>query len=238
VGVARLSNRRRTWGQTCLTRTTARRFGRGSCDGRTAEQEGSDLQAGNVQLGQSHPAVAALERLLVATSASGTDWACAIEARCRALLSQGEAAETLYREAIERFAATPLRFDIARAQLLYGEWLRRDRRPKDARDQLRAAYGLFAELGLEGFTERAGVELRAAGEQPPTRTVETRTHLTPQEAQISQLVALGATNPEIAEQLFISPSTVEYHLNKVFKKLGVKSRIQLARHILEPKSPP
>jgi DNA-binding NarL/FixJ family response regulator len=190
------------------------------------------------RIGKEDPAVAAMERLVLATSASGTDWACAIEARCRALLSQGEAAETLYRQAIERLAITPLRFDLARTQLLYGEWLRRQRRPKDGRDQLRAAHSLFAELGIDGFADRAAVELRAAGEQPPKRTVETRTVLTPQEEHISQLVALGASNPEIAEQLFISPSTVEYHLNKVFKKLGVKSRIQLARRILEPKSPP
>ncbi len=126
------------------------------------------------RVGKEDRAMAALGRLVPATSASGTDWAGAIEARCRALLSQGEPAETLYCQATERLASTPLRFDLARTQLLYGEWLRRERRPKDARDQLRAAHSLFTELGIDGFADRAAVELRAAGEQPPKRTVETR----------------------------------------------------------------
>ena len=147
-----------------------------------------------------------LERLAEVTSASGTDWAGAIEARCRALLSQDKAAETLYRQAIERLTPTALRLDLARSQLLYGEWLRRERRPREAREQLRAAHELFAEFGMDGFTERARVELRATGEHARKRTVETRINLTPRETQISQLVAQGATNREIAEQLFVSPS--------------------------------
>ena len=174
-----------------------------------------------------------LERLAQGTSASGTDWAGAVEARCRAVLSHGEAAGELYRKAIERLTPTELGFDLARTQLLYGEWLRRQRRPREAREQLRAAHRLFSEFGMEGFSERARVELRATGDHALRQTVGTPSDLTPQEAQISQLVAQGATNPEIAAQLFISPATVEYHLRKVFRKLDVKSRTQLAKRVLE-----
>jgi DNA-binding NarL/FixJ family response regulator len=122
-----------------------------------------------------------------------------------------------------------LRLDLARTRLVYGEWLRRARRHLDAREQLRLAHEMFSDFGMAAFAERARVELRATGENARRRSVETSNQLTPQEAQISQLVAEGATNVEIAAQLFISPSTVEYHLHKVFRKLGVKSRIQLAR---------
>jgi DNA-binding NarL/FixJ family response regulator len=183
------------------------------------------------RIGKETAATATLERLAESTSASGTDWALAIEARCRALLSHDEAAETLYREAVERLTPTALRLDQARTRLLYGEWLRRERRPREAREQLRTAHRLFTELGMDGFAERARVELRASGEHARKRAVETLTNLTPREAQISQLVAQGATNREIAEQLFLSQATVEYHLRKVFAKLGVKSRTQLASHI-------
>jgi DNA-binding CsgD family transcriptional regulator len=182
-------------------------------------------------------ASAGLERLAEGTSASGTDWARAVEARSRALLSDGAAAEALYREAINLLSTTPLRFDLARTHLVYGEWLRRERRHSDAREQLRVAHDLFSEFGMEGFAERARVELRATGEHPRTRTFENSNDLTPQEAQISRLVGQGATNHEIAAQLFISPSTVEYHLHKVFRKLGVKSRTQLARRLLEMAPP-
>jgi DNA-binding CsgD family transcriptional regulator len=188
------------------------------------------------RIGKGVAAVPALERLARGTSASETDWACAIEARSRALLSDGGAAEKLFREAIERLTPTALRLDLARTDLLYGEWLRRERRPREAREQLRAAEGLFTEFGMEGFANRASVELRATGEHARKRTVETVTDLTPQEEQISQLVAQGATNQEIAAQLFISPSTVEYHLRKVFSKLGVRSRTQLAHRVLESTS--
>ena len=185
------------------------------------------------RIGREDAAAPELERLVQGTSASGTEWARAVEARCRALLSHDEAAETLYREAIERLTPTALGFDLARTHLLYGEWLRRERRPRDAREQLRTAHGLFSGFGMEGFTERARTELQATGERVRKRTVETQTDLTPREAQISQLVAQGATNPEIAAQLFISPGTVEYHLGKVFTKLGVKSRTQLAKLVLQ-----
>jgi DNA-binding CsgD family transcriptional regulator len=185
------------------------------------------------RIGREDAAAPAMERLVQGTSASGTQWARAVEARCRALLSHDEAAETLYREAIERLTPTALGFDLARTHLLYGEWLRRERRPRDAREQLRTAHGLFSGFGMEGFTERARAELQATGERVRNRTAETRTDLTPREAQISQLVAQGATNPEIAAQLFISPGTVEYHLGKVFTKLGVKSRTQLAKLVLQ-----
>jgi DNA-binding CsgD family transcriptional regulator len=174
-----------------------------------------------------------LERLAEGTSASGTVWAAAVEDRSRALLSEGAVAESLYRDAIERLTPTTLRFDLARTHLVYGEWLRRARRSVDAREQLRIAHELFTEFGMEGFAERARIELRATGEHARKRTVETSNDLTPQEAEISRLVAQGKTNVEIAAQLFISPSTVEYHLRKVFRKLDVKSRTQLARRVLE-----
>jgi DNA-binding CsgD family transcriptional regulator len=184
--------------------------------------------------GQPEPAALALRQLSESTRASGTDWAVGIEARSRALLSEGEVADGLYRDAIDRLRRTRVRSDLARAHLLYGEWLRRENRRLDARQQLRHAHKLFTEFGMEAFAERGRVELEATGEHARKRTVETRDELTPQEAQISSLAADGATNQEIAAQLFISPSTVDYHLRKVFRKLGVKSRTQLARHLLQP----
>jgi DNA-binding CsgD family transcriptional regulator len=138
-------------------------------------------------------------------------------------------ADDLYAESIERLARTRVAVDLARAHLLYGEWLRRQSRRMDAREELRIAYEMFTDFGMEAFAERARVELEATGEHARRRAVETRADLTPQEAQISRLAAQGHTNKEIAAQLFISPSTVEYHLRKVFRKLGVKSRTQLAR---------
>jgi DNA-binding CsgD family transcriptional regulator len=177
-------------------------------------------------------AAPALSRLAQETTASGTDWAGAIEARCRALLSDGAPAETLYRDAIDRLATTGLRWDLARSRLVYGEWLRRGRRPKEAREQLRCAEELFTDFGVHGFAERARGELRATGEHARERSPDTRYDLTPQETQISRLVAQGASNREIASELFISPSTVEYHLHKVFRKLGVRSRAQLANRVL------
>ncbi|HEY2651020.1 MAG TPA: LuxR C-terminal-related transcriptional regulator [Solirubrobacteraceae bacterium] len=180
------------------------------------------------------PAAGALRRLSDHTRASGTDWALGIEARSRALLSVGEIAEGLYREAVDRLERTRARVELARAHLLYGEWLRRERRRLDAREQLRTAHELFSDFGMEAFVERARVELEATGEHARKRTVETRDDLTPQESQICRLAAEGDTNQEIAAQLFISPSTVDYHLRKAFRKLGVSSRRQLKRHVLQP----
>ena len=176
-------------------------------------------------------AAAALAVLGETTQASGTPWAHGVETRSRALLASGAAAEQLYREAIEVLGPTRLRVDLARAHLLYGEWLRRERRRLDARTELRTAHELFAEFGMEGFAERARGELEATGEHARKRTVDTLRELTPQEAQISRLVAQGRSNREIAAQLFISPSTVEYHLRKVFRKLDVTSRTQLANRL-------
>jgi len=181
--------------------------------------------------GRSARAAAALEVLIESTRASGTPWALGVEARSRALLQDGDAAEPLYREAIQRLEPTRLRFDLARSHLLYGEWLRRQRRRLDARRELRAAHELFADFGMEAFAERARIELKATGERARKRTVDTVEQLTPQEAQVSRLAALGNTNREIAAQLFISSSTVEYHLGKAFRKLDVTSRTQLARRL-------
>jgi DNA-binding CsgD family transcriptional regulator len=184
--------------------------------------------------GNTERAMGALELLTQAAHASGTGWALGVERRSRALLAHGEEAETRYREAIERLEPTRLRVDLARAHLLYGEWLRRKRRRLDARAQLRYAHRLFTEFGMEGYAERARIELRATGERARKRSVETRDELTAQEAQVSRLAAQGATNQNIAAQLFISPSTVEYHLRKAFRKLDVKSRTQLAHRLLKP----
>jgi DNA-binding CsgD family transcriptional regulator len=170
--------------------------------------------------------------------ASGTDWALGLAARSHALLADDGCAEDFYTEAIERLARTRMAVDLARAHLLYGEWLRRKRRRTDARTQLRRAHELFSNFGAEAFTERARVELEATGERARKRTVETLGDLTPQEAQISRLVAQGHTNREIASQLFVSPSTVEYHLRKVFRKLNVASRTQLANRMLGSVVPP
>ena len=190
-----------------------------------------ELVEAATRCGQNDRAAGALEVLSETTQASGTPWAQGIEARSRALLADGEAAETLYREAILHLEPTRLRVDLARTHLLYGEWLRRERRRIDARTELRRAHERFSEFGMEAFAERARVELEATGEHARTRTVDTLGELTPQETQISRLAAQGQTNREIAAQLYISPSTVEYHLRKVFRKLDVKSRTQLAHRL-------
>ena len=173
----------------------------------------------------------ALEVLTETTRTSGTPWAQGIEGRSRALLADGQAAENLYSEAIAHLRPTRLRVDLARTHLLYGEWLRRKRRRIEARTELRTAYELFSQFGMEGFAERTRVELEATGEHARKRTADTLGDLTPQEAQIARLVTAGHNNRDIAAQLFISPRTVEYHLHKVFRKLGVNSRTQLARRL-------
>jgi DNA-binding CsgD family transcriptional regulator len=171
----------------------------------------------------------ALERLSATTCISATDWALGIEARSRALLTDDETAEELYREAIDRLGRTRVRVELARTHLLYGEWLRRERRRIDAREQLRTAHQLFASMGIGGFAQRAARELRATGETARKRTIEASGRLTAQEAQISRLARDGLSNPEIGSQLFISPRTVEYHLHKVFAKLNIRSRKELDR---------
>jgi DNA-binding CsgD family transcriptional regulator len=182
--------------------------------------------------GRAEGADDALKRLAESTRASGTDWALGIEARSRALLSDGEAAEYLYREAIQRLGRTRIRFELARAHLLYGEWLRRERRRMDAREQLRHAHEMLSDLGAAAFAERARGELAATGETVRKRTADTRGQLTAQETQIAELAREGHSNPEIGAQLFISPRTVEYHLHKVFTKLEISSRNELQRVLL------
>jgi DNA-binding CsgD family transcriptional regulator len=179
--------------------------------------------------GMTEVAARALDRLEEVTSASSTDWALGIRARSRALLTEGEAAERLYRESIAHLERTRLRVDLARAHLLYGEWLRRQRRRRDARDQLRTAFTMFDSMGMAAFAARARAELRATGERARPHTPGAPEVLTPQEEQIARLVAEHLTNREIAARLFLSASTVEYHLRKIFRKLGVTSRAQLAR---------
>jgi len=170
-----------------------------------------------------------LQRFSATARASDTDWALGVEARSRALATEGKNAEPFYREAIGRLGRTRVRTELARAALLYGEWLRRQRRRRDARDQLRTAFVMFDAMGVQAFATRARAELRATGEQARPRGPQAQEVLTPQEEQIARLVAEHLTNREIAARLFISASTVEYHLRKIFHKLGVSSRTQLAR---------
>jgi DNA-binding CsgD family transcriptional regulator len=187
-----------------------------------------ELVEAAVHSGVPEHAAGALQRLSDIARACGTDWALGAEARSRALVSDGEDAESLYREAIDRFGRTRLRVDQARAHLLYGEWLRRQRRRRDARDQLGRAYQVFDSIGAAAFADRARVELQATGAHARQPTIQTPDTLTVQEALIARLAGDGASNPQIAAQLFLSPATVAYHLRKVFTKLGVSSRNQLA----------
>jgi DNA-binding CsgD family transcriptional regulator len=189
----------------------------------------SELIEAAARTRMAEPAASAYRWLSDMTGASGTDWALGIEARCRALLSDGKAAAGLYREAIERLGCTRVRVELARAHLLYGEWLRRERRRVDAREQLRTAHEMFVAMGVEAFAERAERELLATGEHVRKRVVETREDLTAQEGQIARLAREGVANAEIGARLFISRRTVEYHLSKVFTKLGISSRHELER---------
>jgi DNA-binding CsgD family transcriptional regulator len=173
----------------------------------------------------------AVEWLSERTRVLSSEWASGIETRARALSSEDQAAEDLYRKSIEHLSGTRARVELARSRLLYGEWLRRTRRRVDAREQLRTALEEFNDMGAEAFAHRAERELLATGERARKRAVETADQLTPQETQIARLAAEGLKNREIAAQLFISPSTVEYHLRKVFRKLEVRTRTQLAQRI-------
>jgi DNA-binding CsgD family transcriptional regulator len=187
--------------------------------------------------GEVERAADALEWLSRTARPSGSDWGLGVEARSRALISDGDAAERLYREAIERLQRTRLRLDLARAHLLYGEWLRRERRRLDAREHLRTALEMFRRMGTDGFAGRAERELSATGERARKRSVETREELTAQEAQVARLAGDGLPNAAIGERLFISQHTVAYHLRKVFTKLDITSRNQLGR-VLPPSSDP
>jgi DNA-binding CsgD family transcriptional regulator len=187
----------------------------------------AELVEACVRSGSSDLAAEALKQLVEAPSASGADWGLGMVARSRALVSGDEAAEPLYLEAITRLGRTPIRLELARAHLVYGEWLRRENRRMDAREQLRSAYEMFANFGADAFAKRTRRELLATGEKVRKRTDETRGQLTAQEEQIARLAAEGHTNQEIGAQLFLSPRTVEWHLHKVFTKLGVGSRMRL-----------
>jgi ATP/maltotriose-dependent transcriptional regulator MalT len=169
----------------------------------------------------------ALERLSERTRVVSSEWVLGIEARVRALLSEGEAAERLYRDSLVHLSGNRVRLDLARTHLLYGEWLRRERRRLDARAQLRTALEMFASMGTDAFAARAERELMATGERVRKRSVETRDELTTQEAQVARLARDGLSNAEIGERLFISQHTVAYHLRKVFSKLDITSRNQL-----------
>ena len=186
--------------------------------------------------GDAELAHTALERVLAATAVAPTDWALGIAARCRALLAHGEAADGLYRDAIERLGRTRLRPELARAHLLYGEWLRRESRRVDARSELRRAHELFSAIGMGAFAERARGELLATGGKVRERTVATRDDLTAQEWHIARLARDGLSNPEIGARLFLSPRTVEWHLGKVFSKLGIRARRELATALPAPES--
>ncbi len=181
-----------------------------------------------MRAGHRAAAAAALTRLTERAPESGTPWALGVLARSRALLANDEDADALYREALDHLRRTLVVTELARTHLLYGEWLRRQKHRTQARQQLRAAHAMFDTMGATVFAERERVELRATGEHARKRRVQTGYGLTPPEEHVAGLAATGATNAEIATTLFISTSTVEYHLNKVFRKLGVTSRRQLA----------
>jgi len=189
----------------------------------------AELVEAATRTGARHRATAALELLAESTRASGTDWALGVEARSRALLSEGATAENLHREAIEHLGRTPVRVNLARAHLSYGEWLRREGRRTQARDQLEVALEMFTGFGAEGFAERTRSELRASGRTVVTRTSAAQPVLTAQEEQIARLAGQGMTNPEIGTRLFLSPHTVEWHLRKVFSKLDISSRRDIVK---------
>jgi DNA-binding CsgD family transcriptional regulator len=187
----------------------------------------AELVEAAARVGDTELARDALNRLAETTQPAGTEFALGIEARSRALLSDGATAEELYRESIDRLSRTQLRPELARAHLLYGEWLRRGGRRFDAREQLRTAHDMFVAIGMEAFAERARRELIATGEKMRKRSDQTHDELTPQEEQIARLARVGLSNPEIGAQLFISARTVEWHLGKVFTKLRISSRREL-----------
>ena len=186
-----------------------------------------DLVEAAIRAGD-EPAAAALDTLEARATAAGTPWALAVLARSRAVALAGSSdAETHYQDALRRLASTLLRAEMARTRLLYGEWLRRRRRRKDASEQLAGALSAFTQMGAAAFAQRAGRELAATGVRPATAAPALPEALTPQERRIAELAAQGMTNAEISQQLFISASTVDYHLSKAFRKLGITSRRRL-----------
>jgi DNA-binding CsgD family transcriptional regulator len=183
-----------------------------------------ELVEAGARTGRLDTARDAADRLSERTAASPTAWAIGTDARSRALVESGDSAEELHREAIESLGRTRMVAHLARARLSYGEWLRREKRRADAREQLRQAHEAFASMGAEGFADRARRELLATGERVRKRRDDTRDDLTPQEERIARLALDGRTNPQIGEELYLSPRTVEWHLHKVFMKLGIDSR--------------
>jgi DNA-binding CsgD family transcriptional regulator len=198
----------------------------------------TELVEAAARSGKPERAVESIHCLSEMASATGSDWALGNVALARAVVGGGEGAESSYREAIERLGRTRIRVQLARARLLYGEWLRRESRRIDARAELRAAHDQFTAIGMDAFADRARQELLATGEKVRKRTVETRDELTGQERQIAQLARDGLSNPEIGARLFLSPRTVEWHLRKVFAKLGIRSRRELASALAVPDSEP
>jgi DNA-binding CsgD family transcriptional regulator len=181
--------------------------------------------------GKRNVAEQALDRLRDRAEATATPWALGILARSRAVLADDVHAETLYKEAITHLQETSLLLELAWTNLIYGEWLRRQNRRSDARTQLRAAYEIFESSGAAGFAGRAHAELLATGERVRRRVVDTQNELTDQELRIARLASEGATNPEIAGRLFLSASTIDYHLKKVYRKLEISSRRQLGHRL-------
>src|SRR3954452_23621323 len=197
----------------------------------------TELIEAAVRTGEPDVAAGALAQVTTATAPSDTDWGRGMQARCRALLSKGEGAERLYREAVERLAKVRRRPELARAHLLYGEWLRREDRRVEARVQLRAAYDQFVSIGMDAFSERARSELLATGEKVRARTAATRDVLTAQEGLIARLAREGLSNTDIGGRLFLSPRTVEWHLRNAFMKLGIHSRRELTNVLSSSGSP-
>jgi DNA-binding CsgD family transcriptional regulator len=197
----------------------------------------AELVEAAARTGNTGLAAEAAERFVEVTSATEADWALGVAARSQALASEGEPAEALYLEAISRLGRTPLRPELARAYLVYGEWLRRGGRRVDARAQLRTAHGMLTSIGMEAFAERARRELIATGEKVRKRGPEMRDELTPQEEQIARLARDGLSNPKIGAQLFLSPRTVEWHMRHVFTKLGVRSRREIQAALPRFQSP-
>jgi len=193
------------------------------------------VEAG-LRSGDRKTAAMAMERMEERAPAAGTPCALGLLARCRALMTDGDGAEQLYQESISQLGKVPVAVELAWSRLLFGEWLRRRRRRADARVQLRAAYESFESWGAAPFAERARVELLATGERTRKRTVDTQFDLTPQERHVAIRAASGLTNAEIATQLFVTTSTIEFHLSRVFRKLGITSRKQIRSRLSDTDS--